>query len=110
MLLASWSFYTIEKGFRSLNAKNLESVDQRAVKLLGVNVGVLKKKSAALAIPADLCARAFGPGSNPGAVEHFQSLTAGNFEALWPKDLKFSAFKDLSPFSIVSKFQEAGSF
>ena len=40
---------------------------------------------------------------------HFQSLTASNFEALWPIDLKFSAFKDLFPFSIVSKVQEAGS-
>ena len=45
-------------------------------------VGGLEKKSAALAIPADLCASAFGPGSNPGAVNYFQSLTASNFEAL----------------------------
>ena len=44
------------------------------------------------------------PGSN-----HSQSLTAGNFEALWPIDLKFSAFKELNPFSTVSKVQEAGS-
>ena len=40
---------------------------------------------------------------------HFQSLTASNFEALWPTDLKFSAFKDLNFFSIVLKVQEAGS-
>ena len=40
---------------------------------------------------------------------HFQSLTASNFEALWPIDLKFLAFKDLFSFSIVSKVQEAGS-
>ena len=44
------------------------------------------------------------PGSN-----HFQSLTASNFEVLWPKDLKFSAFQDVFFFSIVSKVQEASS-
>ena len=41
--------------------------------------------------------------------KHFQSLTAGNFEALWSLDFKFSAFKDLFPFSIVSKVQDASS-
>ena len=53
MLLASWNFYTVWKGFRSLNAKNLGSVGQRAAKLLAVKVRVLKKKSAALALPAE---------------------------------------------------------
>ena len=43
------------------------SVGQRALKLLAVKVGGLKKKSAASAIPADLCASAFGPGSIPEA-------------------------------------------
>ena len=33
MLLASWTFYTILKGFRSFNAENLASVGQRAAKL-----------------------------------------------------------------------------
>ena len=33
MLPASWTFDTIEKGFRSLNAENFESVGQRASKL-----------------------------------------------------------------------------
>ena len=32
ILLASWTFYTIEKRFRSFNAKNLGSVCQRAAK------------------------------------------------------------------------------
>ena len=58
------------------------SVDLRAAELPALKVGGLKKKSAALAIPANLRASAFGPGSIPGAVNHFQSLTAGNFEAL----------------------------
>lgn len=33
MLLASWTFDTVYKGFRSFNAKNLGSVDQRTAKL-----------------------------------------------------------------------------
>ena len=52
----------------------MRSVGQRASKLLAVKVGGLKKKSAASAIPADLCASAFGPGSNPGAVESFSKF------------------------------------
>ena len=63
-----------EKGFRSINARNLGSIGQRAAKLLAVKVGVLKKKSAASAIPANACAIAFGPGSNPGAVESFSKF------------------------------------
>ena len=52
----------------------MESVGQRAAKLLAVKVGGLKKKSAALAIPADLCASAFGPGSIPGKLESFSKF------------------------------------
>ena len=52
----------------------MRSVGQRASKLLAVKVGGLKKKSAASAIPADLCASAFGPGSNLGAVESFSKF------------------------------------
>ena len=50
------------------------SVDQWAAKLLAVKVGVLKKKSAALAIPADLCASAFGPGSIPDELKSFSKI------------------------------------
>ena len=46
MLLASWFLLYFSKGFRSFNAKNLESVGQRAAKLLAIKVGGLKKKSA----------------------------------------------------------------
>ena len=63
-----------DKRFRSFNARNFKSVGQRAAKLLAVKVRVLKKKSAASAIPADLCASAFGPGSNLGAVESFSKF------------------------------------
>ena len=52
----------------------MESIGQRATKLPAFKVGGLKKKSAASAIPADLCASAFGPGSNPGAVESFSKF------------------------------------
>ena len=41
------------------------SVDQRASKLLAVNVGGLKKKFTASAIQADLCASAFCPDLIP---------------------------------------------
>ena len=41
MLLASWTFKTILKGFRSFNAENLESAGQSAAKLLAVKVGGL---------------------------------------------------------------------
>ena len=53
-----------EEKSRSFTAKNFGSVGQRAAKLLAVKVGVLKKKSAASAIPPKVCASAFGPGSS----------------------------------------------
>ena len=40
---------------------------------------------------------------------HSQSLMAGNFVALWSLDPKFSALKDLNPFKIVIKVQEASN-
>ena len=40
-----------------------------AAKFLPVKVGVLKKKSAASAIPPKVCASAFGPGSSTPEVE-----------------------------------------
>ena len=57
----------------------MESIGQRATKLPALKVGGLKKKSAALAIPADLCASAFGPGSNPGAFESFSKFDSWQF-------------------------------
>ena len=74
MLLASRNFYIVLKGFRSFNAKNLGSVDQRALKLLAVNVGVLKKKSAASAIPPKVCASVFGQGSRTPGVQSFSKF------------------------------------
>ena len=45
-----------------------------AAKLLAFKFGVLKKKSAASAIPPKLCAITFGPGSIPGEVESFSKF------------------------------------
>ena len=71
MLPASWTLDTVEKGFRSFNAENVGFVDQRAAKLLAAKVEVLKKKSAALAIAAKVCASPFSLGSSPLRVESF---------------------------------------
>ena len=47
------------------------SVGQRASKLLAVKVVGLKKKSAALAIPAEVCASPIGPDSRTPEVKSF---------------------------------------
>ena len=60
--------------FRCFIVKNLGSVGQRATKLLAIKVGVLKKKSAASAIPLNLCASAFSPGSIPVTVQSFSKF------------------------------------
>ena len=46
------------------NVENLRSVGQKALKILAVKFGILKKKSPPLAIPAELCASVIGPGSS----------------------------------------------
>ena len=47
---------------------------QRAAKLLAVKVGSLKKKSAAAAIPAELCAIVSGPDSSSPGVGSFSKF------------------------------------
>ena len=42
--------------------------------LIAVKVGVLKKKSAASAIPPKLCAIAFSLGSMPGPLQAFSKF------------------------------------
>ena len=73
-MLVSWTFDTIVERLRSFDSKDLGSEGLRALKLLAVKFGGLKKKSAALAIPADLCAHTFGPGSIPGKLESFSKF------------------------------------
>ena len=50
------------------------SISQWAAKLLAVKFEVLKKKSAALAISAKVCASAISPGSSPSGVESFSKF------------------------------------
>ena len=57
-----------------MNTENLRSAGQRAAILLVVKVGVLKTKSAALAILPELCASAFGPGSRTPVFESFSKF------------------------------------
>jgi len=75
MLLVSLNSIPCKEKSRSFDAKNFGPVvGQRAEKLLAVNVGVLKKKSAASAIPTKVCASAFGPGSSIPGVESFSKF------------------------------------
>ena len=106
MLLASWTFYTILKGFRSFNAENVGSVGQRAAKLPAIKVWEW-----------------FDPGPPRTQADWFEcgwgwmadffvrppTFSTGNFEAIWPKEFKFLALKDLNPFKTVLKVQEASS-
>ena len=62
------------KKCRSFNAKNFKAENQRAAKLLAVKVGVLKKKSAASAIPPELCASVIGPGSSSSRIKSFSNF------------------------------------
>ena len=84
MLLSSWNFDTVFKKIRSFDAKNLNSVDLRAAKLLAVKVGDLKKSL--LPDPGPTRTSRVCAESN-----HSQNLMAGNF------------------LKTVSKFQENSS-
>ena len=74
MLLASLNSVQCKKKSRSFNAKNFESVGQRATKLLAVKAGVCKKNSATSAIPPELSAIACGPDSILGELESFSKF------------------------------------
>ena len=64
--------------FRSFNAENLGSVDQKAAKLPAVKVGLLKKKSATLTISAEVCASAIGPGLRMLTSTWYQTLATAH--------------------------------
>ena len=52
---------------------------------MGCKVEVLKKKSATLAIPADLCARMVNLGLIPGGLQSFSKLELSRKSLpLWP--------------------------
>ena len=106
ILLASWAFYIIEKGFRSFNSENLGSVGQRAAKLQAIKLWEWFN-------PARSRMRAKWFECGRGRVADFflrtPTLTASNFAALWPIDLEILAIKDLLFFSQCIEFQGAGS-
>ena len=82
------------------------SVGQRAAKLLAIKLWEWFD-------PGTTRIRADRFDQGRGRVADFfmrpPTLTASNFAALWPTDLKFLAFKDLNPFSKRIKFEEATS-
>ena len=92
MLLAYWAFYTILKGFRSFNAENVGSVGQRTANLPAIKVWEWFDPG-----PPRTRANWFECGR--GRMADFfmkpPTLPTGNFEAIWPKALKFLAIKDL---------------
>ena len=72
-------FGILFKRFRTLNAVNMGSVGQRAEKLLAVNVGGLKKKSANRPRPHS---KQSAQVRCMARSNRSQSLMAGNFAAL----------------------------
>ena len=94
------------KRFRSFNTKDFGSAGQRAAKLLAVKVGGLKKKSASWPQPQSASLPGFDSWSQSN---HSQSLMASNFAALYSKDSKFSATKDLNLLKKHIKNQVASS-
>ena len=79
---------------RSFHTINMGSIGQSASKLLAVKVQV-QVRFARLWV---------NPGSN-----HFKSLTAKNFAALWSTESIYTLLKDLNLSQSVSEVQEAGS-
>ena len=104
IMLASWTFGTVLKGFRCFNNENLRSVGQRAAKLPAIKVWEL-----------------FDPGRSQTRAEWFEwgrglpadfflrpsTLKAGNFEALYSLDPIFTVLKFLNPLKRYFKNQEA---
>ena len=84
--------YTVRKRSDLFMLKNFISVVQRAAKLLAFKVEVLKKKSAALAIPPKECASACGPGSSTPGVRSFSKFDSQQFQS--PLTYRFQIFSN----------------
>ena len=95
MLLVSWFLVRFFKRFRSFIAENLGSVDQRATKWPAIKLWEWFE-GARVRTEADWFE--WGRGRWADFFLWPPTLTAGNFEALWPTDPKFSVLKDLNPF------------
>ena len=104
MPLASWTFYTILKGFRSFNAENVGSVGQRAAKLPAIKLWEWFD-FARVRTRADWFK--WGRGRMADFFMRPPTLKAGNFEALWLIDPIFTALKVLNPLKRSFKHQEA---
>ena len=104
MLLASWAFGTILKGFTSFNAENLRSADQRAAKLPSIKLWEWFD-FARVRTRADWFK--WGRGRMADFFMRPPTLKAGNFEALWLIDPIFTALKVLNPLKRYFKHQEA---
>ena len=98
MLLASWTFCTVLNQNRSFNAEDLGSVGQRAAKLPAIKLSEWFE-GARVRTQDDWFE--WGQGWPADFFLRPPTLTACNFKALWPTDLKFSALKDLNTFSIL---------
>ena len=83
ILLASWTFNTVWKGFRSFNAENLRSVGQRTAKLLAIKLwewfGFARNRTEADWLK-------WRQGRMADFFLRPPTLTASNFAALWPTD------------------------
>ena len=94
MLLASWAFDTVSNGFRSFNVENLDSAGQGAAKLPAIKLWEWFD-----------FARVW---TRADWFECGQGRKA-DFKAIWPKDLKISAIKDLNRLKKYTKYQKASS-
>ena len=103
-MLASWTFGTVLKGFRSFNAENLRSADQRAAKLPAIKLWEWFD-FARVRTRADWFK--WGRGRMADFFMRPPTLKAGNFEALWLIDPIFTALKVLNPLKRYFKHQEA---
>ena len=83
MLLASWNFYIVLKGFRSFNAENLKYVGQRAAKLPAIKLWEWFDRGQSW-IRADWFER--GRGWMADSFLRPPTLTASNFKALQSTD------------------------
>ena len=104
MLLPFWKFYKILNELRPLNAENLKSIGQRTTKIPAIKLWEWFDPELTR-MRADWFEWGWG-----WAVDFFlrpQTLAANNFKALWSKDLKFLALKDLKPLQKHKKNQEA---
>ena len=107
LLLASWTFYSFLKGFRSFNAENLKSAGQRAAKLPAIKLWEWLER-ARHRTRAD-CFK-WGRGRLADFFLRPPTLTASNFAALWPTDPIFTAFKDLNLLKKYIKIKRLAAF